>query len=158
MILEKKEIGWNEEFSPDSPDLPVFIIQKHLNGERCYDFWLEIEGSLMLWKIEEGPLPETEKAAFLEMQAYYSLEPFSWEEVWFDDGTVIGPEIVWDAGEYRFLGNGDEKFEAALERGQVQVWLGGERLRGEYMLHRTNAEVGRPGWTLTKLSHKDRSL
>jgi len=55
---------------------------------------------------------------------------------------------VWDTGSYRMV-HEDETASEGRERGQLSVWLEGEKLRGGYTLRRTRGG-DKPQWLLVK--------
>ena len=139
--------------SPEADaDLPVFIILRQLKDGPCYDFWLEMDGSFRLWKVQAGAFRENGKMHGMELPANQQLQPFAWEPIALRNGTRLGPEIIWDAGEYRFVGDQSGATQAALEKGEVHIWLQGERLRGQFALLRASEGDGGAAWLLRETS------
>ena len=144
------EPGVREE--PRSPqrrdgDAPRFVIQKHRASSLHYDFRLEVDGTLRSWAVPKGPSTDPrEKRLAVEVEDH-PLEYGDFEGV-IGEGYGSGAVIVWDAGTYRNL---DEQrlMAEALEAGHAKVWLEGEKLRGGWTLHRTNAG-DKPQWLLLK--------
>jgi ATP-dependent DNA ligase len=63
------------------------------------------------------------------------------------EGYGSGAVIVWDAGTWRPLGEGDPA--EALRDGHLSFWLEGEKLRGGFTLQRTRGG-DKPQWLLLK--------
>ena len=65
-----------------------------------------------------------------------------------------GPVIVWDRGVYQNISHtrsGKEmSIEEALEKGDVKVFLLGEKVKGPYALVRTSKPGDREQWLLIK--------
>jgi DNA ligase D-like protein (predicted 3'-phosphoesterase) len=125
-----------------------FVIQKHAATTLHYDFRLEVDGALRSWAVPRGPSTDPrEKRLALEVEDH-SLAYGDFEGVIGRDGHGAGAVIVWDTGSYRKLGH-DEPVADALDRGHLSFWLEGEKLRGGYTLHRTEAGA-KPQWLLIK--------
>src|SRR3954452_24991707 len=126
---------------------PRFVIQKHDASTLHYDFRLEVDGTLRSWAVPKGPSTDPrEKSLAVEVEDH-PLEYADFEGV-ISAGYGSGAVIVWDAGTYR--NRDDERSMAeALDAGHAKVWLDGEKLRGGWTLHRTNAGA-KPQWLLIK--------
>jgi DNA ligase D-like protein (predicted 3'-phosphoesterase) len=122
------------------------VIQKHDATRLHYDFRLEVGGVLKSWAVPRGPSTDpAEKRLAVEVEDH----PLSWGDF---EGTIgsgygAGTVIVWDRGTYRNLR--EETVAEGLERGQVSVWLEGEKLRGGWTLRRTRGGE-KPQWLLVK--------
>jgi DNA ligase D-like protein (predicted 3'-phosphoesterase) len=123
------------------------VIQKHAASTLHYDFRLEVDGVLRSWAVPRGPSTDPrEKRLAVEVEDH-SLGYGDFEGV-IGRGYGSGAVIVWDAGTYSVLGDGESAADA-LDRGHLSFWLEGEKLRGGYTLQRTRA--GRkPQWLLIK--------
>ncbi|MCE5214524.1 MAG: hypothetical protein LLF83_07385, partial [Methanobacterium sp.] len=68
-----------------------------------------------------------------------------------------GTVIVWDTGTYHNLNikQGNETtIEESIEKGHVEIYLEGEKLRGAYALIRTGRE-GRKFWLFLKMKDEN---
>jgi DNA ligase D-like protein (predicted 3'-phosphoesterase) len=109
---------------------PRFVIQKHDATTLHYDFRLEVDGTLRSWAVPKGPSTDADFEGVIGA------------------GYGSGAVIVWDAGTYRNLDD-DQSMAEALDAGHARIWLDGEKLRGGWTLHRTNAGA-KPQWLLMK--------
>jgi DNA ligase D-like protein (predicted 3'-phosphoesterase) len=127
--------------------MPRFVIQQHDATTLHYDFRLEVDGVLRSWAVPKGPSTDPrEKRLAVEVEDH-SLEYAGFEGV-HESGYGKGAVIVWDEGTYRNLDEARGMAEA-LAAGHAKFWLEGEKLRGGWTLHRTDA--GRkPQWLLIK--------
>src|SRR3954454_13738561 len=126
---------------------PRFVIQKHDASTLHYDFRLEVDGTLRSWAVPKGPSTDPrEKRLAVEVEDH-PLEYADFEGV-IGAGYGSGAVIVWDAGTYRNLDD-ERSMAEALDAGHAKVWLEGEKLRGGWTLHRTNAGA-KPQWLLIK--------
>jgi DNA ligase D-like protein (predicted 3'-phosphoesterase) len=126
---------------------PRFVIQKHDASTLHYDFRLEVDGTLRSWAVPKGPSTDPrEKRLAVEVEDH-PLEYGDFEGV-IGTGYGSGAVIVWDAGTYRNLDE-ERSMAEALDDGHAKVWLDGEKLRGGWTLHRTNAGA-KPQWLLIK--------
>jgi DNA ligase D-like protein (predicted 3'-phosphoesterase) len=126
---------------------PRFVIQKHDASTLHYDFRLEVDGTLRSWAVPKGPSTDPrEKRLAVEVEDH-PLEYGDFEGV-IGEGYGSGAVIVWDAGTYRNLDE-ERSMAEALDDGHAKVWLEGEKLRGGWTLHRTNAGA-KPQWLLIK--------
>ena len=126
---------------------PRFVIQKHDASTLHYDFRLEVDGTLRSWAVPKGPSTDPrEKRLAVEVEDH-PLEYAGFEGV-IGEGYGSGAVIVWDEGTYRNLDE-ERSMAEALDAGHAKFWLDGEKLRGGYTLHRTNAGA-KPQWLLIK--------
>src|SRR3954469_9608672 len=126
---------------------PRFVIQKHDATTLHYDFRLEVDGTLRSWAVPKGPSTDPRQKRLAVEVEDHPLDYGDFEGV-IGAGYGSGAVIVWDAGTYRNLDE-ERSMAEALDAGHVKVWLEGEKLRGGWTLHRTNA--GRkPQWLLIK--------
>src|SRR3954452_175188 len=126
---------------------PRFVIQKHDASTLHYDFRLEVDGTLRSWAVPKGPSTDPrEKRLAVEVEDH-PLEYADFEGV-IGAGYGSGAVIVWDAGTYRNLDE-ERSMAEALDGGHAKFWLDGEKLRGGWTLHRTNAGA-KPQWLLIK--------
>jgi DNA ligase D-like protein (predicted 3'-phosphoesterase) len=126
---------------------PRFVIQKHDASTLHYDFRLEVDGTLRSWAVPKGPSTDPRERRLAVEVEDHPLEYGDFEGV-IGAGYGTGAVIVWDAGTYRNLDE-DRSMAETLDDGHAKVWLEGEKLRGGWTLHRTNAGA-KPQWLLIK--------
>jgi DNA ligase D-like protein (predicted 3'-phosphoesterase) len=126
---------------------PRFVIQKHDATTLHYDFRLEVDGTLRSWAVPKGPSTDPRERRLAVEVEDHPLEYADFEGV-IGAGYGSGAVIVWDAGTYRNLDE-DRSMAEALDAGHARIWLEGEKLRGGWTLHRTNAGA-KPQWLLMK--------
>jgi DNA ligase D-like protein (predicted 3'-phosphoesterase) len=126
---------------------PRFVIQKHDASTLHYDFRLEVDGTLRSWAVPKGLSTDPrEKRLAVEVEDH-PLDYADFEGV-IGEGYGSGAVIVWDEGTYRNLDE-ERSMGEALDEGHAKIWLEGEKLRGGWTLHRTNAGA-KPQWLLIK--------
>jgi DNA ligase D-like protein (predicted 3'-phosphoesterase) len=126
---------------------PRFVIQKHDASTLHYDFRLEVDGTLRSWAVPKGLSTDPrEKRLAVEVEDH-PLDYADFEGV-IGEGYGSGAVIVWDEGTYRNLDE-ERSMAEALDEGHAKIWLEGEKLRGGWTLHRTNAGA-KPQWLLIK--------
>lgn len=135
----------------------VFVVQKHAATRLHYDFRLELDGVMKSWAVPKGPsMDPAAKRLAMEVEDH-PIEYNSFE------GTIPkgqyggGTVMLWDRGIYTY-GDTDLEPVAGLRRGyakgDLKIVLLGERLKGSFVLVRTNrGERGKNQWLLIK--HRD---
>ena len=123
-----------------------FVIHKHDATNLHYDFRLEVEGVLKSWAVPKGPSTDPRQKRLAVEVEDHSLEYGDFEGV-IGPGYGSGAVIVWDAGTWRPLSDGDPG--EALRDGHLSFWLEGEKLRGGFTLQRTRGGA-KPQWLLLK--------
>src|SRR5580700_641892 len=126
--------------------MPIFVVHKHHVSNPRYDFRLEIDGVLTSWAVSKGPslnpvdkcLAILTEAQPIEYSHFEGLAPRG------QHGTK--PVMIWDRGHYQL--SGDLQAGDQFARGEIQFWLQGVKLRGEFSLVRRRASG--KNWTLTK--------
>ncbi len=137
---------------------PYFVIQKHAASRLHYDFRLQVDGVLKSWAVPKGPsMDPSVKRLAVEVEDH----PLEYADF---EGTIPkgeyggGTVIVWDAGPYRNLKQKAGKevpMSACHEKGQIEVWLEGKKIRGGFALVRTRMDEQGKNWLLIKM--KDRT-
>src|SRR6056297_1874440 len=126
---------------------PIFVIQKHSASNLHYDFRLEMNGVLKSWAIPKGPsLNPSEKRLAIETEDHplgYANFEGTIPEKEYGGGTVL----VWDKGVFKNLKD-KMSLEESYKKGQIEVWLEGEKLEGGYVLVKTGRE---DHWLLIKM-------
>lgn len=138
---------------------PRFVIQQHDAQSMHWDFRLEIDDALVSWAVTKGPSTDPRDKRLAVRTEDHPLEYADFEGVIPEDQYGAGPVIVWDAGSYRNLvaekDGGPREMREALEAGQIEVWLEGEKLKGGYAL--VHARVGGDdrNWLLIKMDDEE---
>jgi DNA ligase D-like protein (predicted 3'-phosphoesterase) len=120
----------------------MFVIQKHDASTLHYDFRLEVNGVLKSWAVPKGPSTDPRQKRLAIPTEDHPLEYADFEGVIPEGEYGAGTVLVWDTGPYRNLQAekedlSDPSMEAAIDRGKVEVWLEGKKLKGGYALIRT---------------------
>jgi DNA ligase D-like protein (predicted 3'-phosphoesterase) len=133
---------------------PIFVIQQHDASRLHYDFRLEIDGVLASWAIPKGPSTDPREKRLAVRTEDHPLEYADFEGIIPKDEYGGGTVIVWDAGWYRNLKQGDGGEEVpmgdALESGHLTVWLEGKKIRGGYSLKKFRGRE-KEQWLLVKM-------
>jgi DNA ligase D-like protein (predicted 3'-phosphoesterase) len=133
---------------------PRFTIQKHAATSLHYDFRLEVGGVLASWAVPKGPSLDPRDKRLAMRTEDHPLDYLTFEGVIPKGEYGGGPVIVWDRGVYQNISHtrsGRElTMEDALEKGDVKVFLLGEKVRGPYALVRTSDPGEREQWLLIK--------
>jgi bifunctional non-homologous end joining protein LigD len=134
---------------------PIFVVQKHDARTLHYDFRLEVDGVLVSWAVPKGP---STNPAGKRLAVPTEDHPMSYANF---EGTIAegeygaGRVIVWDRGTYRnIMAQKDEPLtmQQSLDKGHVEVYLEGQKLRGAYALIRTRGKGMDGNWLLVKMS------
>jgi bifunctional non-homologous end joining protein LigD len=117
---------------------PRFVVQRHRASRLHYDLRFEVDGVLVSWAVPKGPTldPSIRRAAFHVED--HPLEYFDFEGVIPAGEYGGGDVIVWDAGTWEPYKTGDARRE--LAKGELHAELFGEKLRGRFVIVRTDAD------------------
>lgn len=129
----------------------TFVVQKHRASHLHYDFRLEMEGVLKSWAVPKGPSYDPGVRRLAMMTEDHPYEYGSFEGVIPAGNYGAGNVIIWDEGEWEFLGPGTDPV-AAVKDGKLTFKLEGKKLHGEWALIRTRGGKGNE-WLLLK--HRD---
>jgi DNA ligase D-like protein (predicted 3'-phosphoesterase) len=131
-----------------------FTIQKHAATSLHYDFRLEIEGVLVSWAVPKGPSTNPADKRLAMRTEDHPMDYLEFEGVIAKGEYGGGPVIVWDRGVYENISEtrrGEPlTLEQGLEKGDLKVFLLGEKVRGAYALVRTSPPGEREKWLLIK--------
>lgn len=133
----------------------MFVVQKHHASHLHYDFRLELDGVLKSWAVPKGPsLNPKDKRLAVEVEDHpIDYATFEGEIPAGEYGG--GHVIVWDKGEWIPPKNVDEQ----LKKGHLEFELHGEKLGGEWLLHRTHIPGAKKNnWLLIKRDDEDASV
>jgi DNA ligase D-like protein (predicted 3'-phosphoesterase) len=134
---------------------PRFTIQKHAATSLHYDFRLEIDGVLASWAVPKGPSTNPADKRLAMRTEDHPMEYLEFEGVIPKGEYGAGPVIVWDRGVFENISETRKgeplTLEQGLEKGDLKVFLLGEKVRGAYALVRTRTDDrGREQWLLIK--------
>jgi DNA ligase D-like protein (predicted 3'-phosphoesterase) len=134
---------------------PIFVVQEHDARTLHYDFRLEADGVLKSWAVPKGPPTDPRQRRLAVAVEDHPLDYADFEGVIPEGEYGAGTVIVWDAGPYRNLARDENGREIsvpdAIERGRVEVWLEGRKLRGGYALVHSRLGGKRENWLLVKM-------
>ncbi|MDR9363966.1 MAG: DNA polymerase ligase N-terminal domain-containing protein [Balneolaceae bacterium] len=131
---------------------PIFVIQKHDATNLHYDFRLEIDGTLKSWVIPKGPLTDPSERRLAVPVEDHPIEYAEFEGVIPKDQYGAGTVMIWDRGTYRNLKKSENReltVEKSYDKGQIEVFLEGEKISGGYALFKTNSKD--ENWLLVKM-------
>ena len=134
-----------------------FVVQKHAASHLHYDFRLELDDVLKSWAVPKGPsLDPSVKRLAMEVEDH-PIDYGRFEGTIPEDEYGGGTVMLWDRGTYRpeTPVRGRDPQELLREqhaRGELKIFLRGDRLRGGFALVRMK-RPGRPQWLLIK--HRD---
>jgi bifunctional non-homologous end joining protein LigD len=125
----------------------LFVVQKHQARNLHYDFRLEANGVLKSWAVPKGPSldPAVKRLAMAvedHPMGYANFEG-NIPEGQYGAGSVM----VWDRGTY--TPEDSDNIAASLANGELNFILHGQKLRGSWVLVRTQNNK----WLLIK--HRD---
>ena len=133
-------------------DEPRFVVQKHDASKLHYDFRLEVNGVLKSWAIPKGPSTDPSQKRLAVPTEDHPLDYIDFEGVIPDRNYGAGTVIVWDTGSYHNLNEKNShkiNMEESIDKGHVDIWLEGHKLKGGYALIRTG-KGNRKFWLLLK--------
>jgi DNA ligase D-like protein (predicted 3'-phosphoesterase) len=133
---------------------PRFVIQKHAATSLHYDLRLEIGDTLASWAIPKGPSTDPREKRLAMRTEDHPLEYLDYEGVIPKGSYGAGPMIVWDRGVFENISktrSGEPlTLEQALEKGDLKIFLLGDKVRGPYGLFRISKPGERESWLLVK--------
>jgi len=135
---------------------PIFLIQQHDSRSPHFDFRIEADGVLKSWAVPKGPSTDPRQKRLAVATEDHPLEYAGFEGTIPEGEYGAGTVIVWDTGRYRNLsrddGDAELPVDRALARGQAEVWLEGEKIRGGYALVKgRRLRGGKDSWLLVKM-------
>jgi DNA ligase D-like protein (predicted 3'-phosphoesterase) len=133
---------------------PRFSIQKHSATSEHYDLRLEVDGVLASWAVPKGPSLDPRDKRLAMRTEDHPLEYLEWEGVIAEGEYGAGPMIVWDRGVFQNISEtrrGESmELSEAIEKGDVKIFMLGEKIKGAYALVRTGPPSSREKWLLIK--------
>ncbi|MDF1516898.1 MAG: DNA polymerase ligase N-terminal domain-containing protein [Lutibacter sp.] len=122
-------------------DTQIFVIQKHDASHLHYDFRLSVNGVLKSWAIPKGPSTDPSVKRLAIATEDHPLEYADFEGTIPEDQYGGGTVMVWDAGTYENVKKDDDgnfiPMEDQIEKGHTTFALNGKKLKGAYILIRT---------------------
>src|SRR3954447_8873251 len=133
---------------------PRFAFQKHSATSEHYDLRLEVDGALASWAVPKGPSLDPRDKRLAMRTEDHPLQYLEWEGVIAEGQYGAGPMIVWDRGVFQNISEtrrGEPMDLAeAIEKGDVKIFMLGEKIKGAYALVRTSKPGDREQWLLIK--------
>ena len=132
---------------------PRFSFQKHSATSEHYDLRLEVDGVLASWAIPKGPSLDPRDKRLAMRTEDHPLSYLEWEGVIAEGEYGAGPMIVWDRGVFQNISEkrGEPlELAEAIEKGDVKIFMLGEKIKGAYALVRTGPPSDREKWLLIK--------
>ena len=133
---------------------PRFTIQKHAATSLHYDLRLEVDGVLASWAVPKGPSVDPSDKRLAMRTEDHPLDYLEFEGVIPKGEYGGGPVIVWDRGVFENISETRRgkkmSLSEAIEKGDVKVFLLGEKVKGAYALVRTSDPGDREQWLLIK--------
>jgi DNA ligase D-like protein (predicted 3'-phosphoesterase) len=134
---------------------PLFVIQQHSARAMHFDLRLESDGALKSWAVPKGPSTDPRDKRLAMPTEDHPLEYIDFEGVIPKGEYGAGPVIIWDRGVYENRSVDKQGREIplslAVEKGNVKVWLHGQKISGGYGLVRMGSRSGeRESWLLVK--------
>jgi DNA ligase D-like protein (predicted 3'-phosphoesterase) len=133
---------------------PRFAFQKHSATSEHYDLRLEVDGVLASWAIPKGPSLDPRDKRLAMRTEDHPMEYLEWEGVIEEGSYGAGPMIVWDRGVFQNISEtrrGEAmELDEAIEKGDVKVFMLGEKIKGAYALVRTSKPGDREQWLFIK--------
>ena len=149
---EKRNFERTSEPRGETPrtaaDQPRFVIQKHDASRLHYDFRIEVDGVLKSWAVPKGPSTNPRERRLAVQTEDHPIEYIDFEGIIPEGEYGAGTMIVWDTGTYRNLK--EIPVAEGLEKGQIEIWLVGQKLQGGYVLLRTGQGED-ANWLLIKM-------
>lgn len=124
----------------------AYAMKKHLATRLHYDLRMEWNGVLLSWALPEGPCCR----AGVLCEAI-EMEDHRVANLLFEGVHETGPIMLWDRGTWEPHPESND-IESCLRKGILRFTLYGEKLKGGWILSRTNRNAPRPIWTLSKLA------
>jgi DNA ligase D-like protein (predicted 3'-phosphoesterase) len=133
---------------------PRFTIQKHAATSLHYDLRLEVDGVLASWAVPKGPSLDPRDKRLAMRTEDHPMDYLEFEGVIPKGEYGGGPVIVWDRGVFENISETRRGVKMtlaeAIEKGDVKVFLLGEKVKGAYALVRTSKPGEREQWLLIK--------
>src|SRR5262245_47711375 len=133
-----------------------FVVQRHRARRLHYDLRFEIDGVLVSWAVPKGPTLDPDVRRLAVHVEDHPMEYEMFEGVIPAGEYGGGDVIVWDRGTWEPYGTDDPG--AAVRSGDFHADLDGERLKGRFVLVRSDGDGAGPGKDQWLLLHKHDSF
>jgi len=133
---------------------PIFVVHLHKAKTLHYDFRVEIGGVLKSWAVPKGPSTDPKQRRLAVLVEDHELGYADFEGVIPEGEPGGGAVIVWDKGTYINLKKHKGQpvpIEESFKNGIVEVWLEGKKLKGGYVIVRTEIGGKSNNWLLIKM-------
>lgn len=129
----------------------IYTIQKHNARNLHYDLRLEWDGVLKSWAIPKGPSTDPSQKKLAIPTEDHPLEYADFEGIIPENQYGAGTVIVWDKGTYENA-KPDISVPEALEKGKLEIFIKGQKLKGAYVLLRTGSKQDQDArWLFIKM-------
>ncbi|MEJ2056718.1 MAG: DNA polymerase ligase N-terminal domain-containing protein [Desulfofustis sp.] len=127
----------------DGADISArFVIQKHDASQLHYDFRIEADGVLKSWAVPKGPSTDPCVKRLAVPTEDHNLDYGDFEGTIPEGEHGSGRVMIWDRGTYQNTREDNDgnrvPISACLDEGELKLWLNGKKIRGGYVLVRTN--------------------
>jgi len=130
----------------------IFVVQRHQASHLHFDFRLEADGVLKSWAVPKGPSMNAKDKRLAVMVEDHPLEYARFEGNIPEGNYGAGIVEIWDSGTWKPK-KGFENIEESLKKGQLEFFLEGEKLKGEFILISIGSTT-KNGWLLRKRTDK----
>lgn len=133
---------------------PIFVIQKHDASNLHYDFRLEIDGTLKSWSVPKGPSTDPSQKRLAIPTEDHPIEYADFEGTIPEGQYGAGTVMIWDKGIYKNIKTKDDTpvpISKCYEEGKLEVSLQGEKIKGNYVLLKTESDDMSGNWLLIKM-------
>ncbi len=118
-----------------------FVVQKHAASHLHYDFRLEMHDVLKSWAVPKGVPYELDQRRLAMAVEDHPIEYLDFEGIIPEGQYGGGTVMVWDIGTYELI-------EGNYYKGNLQIYLSGKKLKGEW--HLTRDRKTEKNWYLLK--------
>lgn len=135
----------------------TFVVQEHHASHLHWDLRLELDGALKSWAVPKGPSMDPADKRLAVQTEDHPMKYRTFEGT-IPKGEYGGGEMfIWDSGTWEALEETGDPTEA-LEKGHMKFILHGKKLKGSFVLVRTNfrGTNTKKNWLLIK--HKEAAL
>ncbi|MBN2209564.1 MAG: DNA ligase [Candidatus Coatesbacteria bacterium] len=134
-------------------EAPIFVVQKHDASHLHYDLRVEIGGVLKSWAVPKGPSMDPKVKRLAIPTEDHPLDYADFEGVIPEGEYGAGTVMVWDIGTFsNKLAKAETPvtMEQSFEKGRLELYLKGKKLRGAFVMIRTQRGGAKPQWLLWK--------